>query len=456
LEDALGRLAPGDQELAALLEGQLHVIALTDLSVLRRFGGLKSLLEQVAPKGEDANRVRTAVHAWIVCAATGPAGDAATLAEHTLDGLALTDDPLAFVTAATALMGAGRHIEARRAWDVAIADARRDGSLARLGLAATLRAPVLFRLGSVRAAEADAREVFDRASEANRLGAEVQMPLSWVLAPLVDALLERGEVEEAAVAVERCEIGSDLPELLQFNYLLDSLGRLRLAEGRASEGIAHLRECGRRLEAWGIENPGFVPWRATLGNALAALGEREEALELAGTEQEAARRFGVAREEGLALLAMARAQGGEREIELLREAARILEGSTATLDLARAQVDLGAALRRRGLRSDAREPLRRGLDLAQRCGARVTAERAHSELLASGARPRKLQLSGVGSLTAGERRVADLAAEGLTNRQIAEALYLTQKTVEGHLGNTFRKLDISSRTQLADRLTAGQ
>jgi DNA-binding CsgD family transcriptional regulator len=163
----------------------------------------------------------------------------------------------------------------------------------------------------------------------------------------------------------------------------------------------------------------------------------------------------VGREEGLALRAMARAQGGEREIELLRESVQVLEGSTAALDLAGAQLDLGAALRRRGLRGEAREPLRRALDLAQRCGSRAVAERAHSELLASGARPRKLQLSGVESLTAGERRVADLAAEGLTNRQVAEALYLTQKTVEGHLGNTFRKLDISSRTQLADRLATG-
>jgi DNA-binding CsgD family transcriptional regulator len=109
-------------------------------------------------------------------------------------------------------------------------------------------------------------------------------------------------------------------------------------------------------------------------------------------------------------------------------------------------------LRPQGQRSEAREPLRAGLDLAQRCGATALVERAHSELMATGARPRRLVLSGLDALTASERRVAEMASEGLTNREVAQALFVTEKTVEGHLGNTYRKLGIPSRSELPKAL----
>jgi DNA-binding CsgD family transcriptional regulator len=92
------------------------------------------------------------------------------------------------------------------------------------------------------------------------------------------------------------------------------------------------------------------------------------------------------------------------------------------------------------------------MDLAQRCGATALAHRAHEELLATGARPRRLIMSGVGSLTASERRVAEMAAEGLTNRDIAQALFVTEKTIEGHLGQAYQKLGIRSRLLLPEAL----
>ena len=113
-------------------------------------------------------------------------------------------------------------------------------------------------------------------------------------------------------------------------------------------------------------------------------------------------------------------------------------------------------MRRRGRRAIAREPLRRGLDLAQRCGALALARRAHAELVATGARPRRLVLTGVDALTPSERRVAEFASEGLTNREIAQALFVTEKTVETHLGHVFRKLDLGSRSQLPEALANGQ
>ena len=115
---------------------------------------------------------------------------------------------------------------------------------------------------------------------------------------------------------------------------------------------------------------------------------------------------------------------------------------------ARALVELGAALRRANQRTAARDPLRSGLDLAHRCGAVRLAQRARDELLTAGAKPRRAVLTGLEALTASERRVAELAAAGMSNPDIAQALFVTLSTVEGHLRHAYRKLSIGSRGQL--------
>jgi len=148
------------------------------------------------------------------------------------------------------------------------------------------------------------------------------------------------------------------------------------------------------------------------------------------------------------------ASKGTQQIELLSEGATLLGSSPARLDHARALVDLGAALRRHGRRTDAREPLRAGLEAARRCGSLPLAERAHEELTTAGAKPRRLQFSGAESLTASEWRVAQLAARGASNRDIAAALFISTRTVENHLSRVYRKLDISSRDRLDAALGA--
>jgi DNA-binding CsgD family transcriptional regulator len=117
--------------------------------------------------------------------------------------------------------------------------------------------------------------------------------------------------------------------------------------------------------------------------------------------------------------------------------------------------NLGAALRRGNQRAEARQHLRASLELAQRLGANLLSEEAHEELIAAGAQPGRLVLSGADALTPSERRTAAMAAEGLSNREIAQALFVSLRTVEMHLSNAFRKLDVSSRTQLPAALTAG-
>ena len=119
-------------------------------------------------------------------------------------------------------------------------------------------------------------------------------------------------------------------------------------------------------------------------------------------------------------------------------------------------MNLGVGLRERGHTGPAREALARGLDIAHGCGGWALAERARSELVASGARPRRDALRGPGALTPAELRVARMAAGGLTNRAIAQALFVTTKTVETQLSSVYAKLTISSRAELSGALSGVQ
>jgi DNA-binding CsgD family transcriptional regulator len=127
----------------------------------------------------------------------------------------------------------------------------------------------------------------------------------------------------------------------------------------------------------------------------------------------------------------------------------VLERSEARLEHARTLVELGTSLRRAGQRGEARQPLTLGFELAHACGAALLAARASQELDAIGARRPTTGVGGRLTLTPGELRVAILAADGLTNREIAQALCLSPKTVEMHLSHAYGKLGVRSRVRLA-------
>jgi DNA-binding CsgD family transcriptional regulator len=201
-----------------------------------------------------------------------------------------------------------------------------------------------------------------------------------------------------------------------------------------------------------VRTPAFCTWRADAAPLLAALDRHEEATTLAREEVERCRDFGAASPLGAGLRTLGAIAPGDEGIALLHEAVQVLEGSAARLEHALGLLELGAALRRSGRRSAAREPLREALELASRCGADAVAARAHDELVAAGARPRRDPIDSRTNLTASELRVARMAADGMTNRQIAQALFLTENTIRTHLKSVFRKLDISSRSQLARAL----
>ncbi len=201
-----------------------------------------------------------------------------------------------------------------------------------------------------------------------------------------------------------------------------------------------------------MTGPPFASWRVERSLALTHTGEREEAQLLAGEHADLARRAGSVRELARAQHAFALADPGPDAEQLLRETAALLERTVAPLEQARVLSDLGDLLRREGRRTDAREPLRQALDLAHRCGAIRLAGEIDGRLRAAGGRPRRPYVSGAEALTPAERRVAVRAATGRSNREIAQALFITLNTVETHLRHVYRKLEITNRADIAARL----
>jgi DNA-binding CsgD family transcriptional regulator len=297
--------------------------------------------------------------------------------------------------------------------------------------------------GELREAQADA-EIALRVS--GQFGFSVALS-SW-LGAAVRTLVARGELVRAEELLDEIWRDRELPGGIPGALLLCARGDLRLATGRPAEARHDFLATAERVPFLPYANPEVFGWRTGLALCESALGNPKEAGELAAEAVELAREAGSPRGLGIAMRVQGAVAEGTEEIELLREAADLLATTRARLQHAHALADLGAAMRRANRRRDAREPLREALDLAHRCGAAPLEERARTELAATGARPRKAVVSGVESLTPSELRIARMAAEGMTNREIAQALTVTEKTVETHLRHVFQKLDVTRRTEL--------
>jgi DNA-binding CsgD family transcriptional regulator len=320
------------------------------------------------------------------------------------------------------------------ACDAGLESARRRGSMQDFGACSLNRAFVLHQRGNLADAEVDARRADETAEEI-----ESDLARRYTQAALLPVLIDRGGLAEAEDTLSRSGVATTLA------YLLAARGRLRLAQGRPAEAVDDLRACGVRLARRGIRHPGLIPWQPEAALAAHGLGDDALAAELLDEAEDLARRYEASRPLGMAL----RARGiVEDRIDRLAQAVSILRATPARLEHARAVVELGAALRRDNQRTAAGEQLRLGLDLAHRCGAHPLVARAQEELACLGARVRRLAVAGVDALTPSERRVAQLAAQGLSNRDVAQALFVSTKTVETHLGSAYRKLGITGRHEL--------
>ena len=351
---------------------------------------------------------------------------------------------LAFIYAVTALRGSGLPDEAVSTFDQAVAQARRRGDVFNVAYMLMWRGQCQTDRGDLRAAVADLREAIDLSVAHGMLAA-----WPYNIGFLAHALLEQGEADEAARVIDQGDFPEQLP-LDQFHLVYVGLyrGRLRIETGSPERGVDELLQVGETVRRLPFDNPSCVPWRGGAAEGLRLLDRKDEARALADEELALARRWGDPIAIGASLRVLGLVEGGTPGIGLLREAVEVLAGSEARLEHARALVDLGAALRRANRRTEARERLREGVDLARRLGALGLAGRANEEIAATGARPRKVIQTGLDALTASERRVAQLAAEGMSNKEIAQTLFVTIKTVEVHLSHAYRKLEISSRAQL--------
>jgi DNA-binding CsgD family transcriptional regulator len=339
--------------------------------------------------------------------------------------------------------------EAAEHGEAGLAEARTRGSAMGFMLGSSLLADVALRRGGVSSAVALAES---GAHAARSFGfAGFPQPPSY----LTNALVERGELDRAAGVLQDFGLAGRLPDISAYWNVLEPRARLKAARGDLREAADDLLNLSREFDAPGYHRTFYFFPNSTAGPILVQLGKRDQALELVTQELETARRWGAPGQIGMDLRALGLVRGGDEGVDLLREAVELLAGAERRLEHARALVDLGAALRRRGHRADARGPLREGHELARACGSPPLEERAALELRAAGSRPRSVVRTGVDDLTPSERRVADMAAAGMSNPEIAAELFLTTKTIETHLSHVYRKLGVSSRRDLPEALASG-
>jgi DNA-binding CsgD family transcriptional regulator len=442
----------GEVEKAFQFEAQLRTIGMMGLS--QPEVNLDRYRDQIDPEA-PGGRLAAALEAGSA-AAGGKAGAAADAAKRALgeDG-ALFAEELDF-TAPTlvifTLLVSDEFEEAQRGARQALSFALERGATNEISLARALNGLVSWLGGDLSAAEADLRQGIELARLAGL------PPVILMFAPLlVDVLVQRDELQAAAAELEALGAldGAQLPPIPTFLGIFLARGHWLFEKGDYEAAIADFDRVATLADSVGFGGGPALMVTAFAVPALLALGRREEAEEWAAGALDTAEQWGPPPGVGGVLAAMAATRSGEERIEMLEEAVRLLDGSLLRASHMAALYDLGVALRRQGRRAEARVPLREAIDLARRRGAVLIARRASEELQATGEKVRSYAPIGAESLTPSERRVAELAASGMTNRQIAQSLFVTVKTVEAHLSAAYDKLDIESRRQLPAALGNG-
>ncbi|MFD8784132.1 ATP-binding protein [Kitasatospora sp. NPDC059599] len=362
----------------------------------------------------------------------------------------LSDESVVYYDALIALRAAGRTETALELADAAVDRAHARGSVLGRVQALSVRAHMAARLGRLTESHADARSAL---VELQGIGIGPAHSFAvFATTTAMDSLVRRGRADDAELLLTRAGLDGALSPNWVNDHVLMVRGRLRVAQGRLEEALADFLHCGKRAYARGMAGPAFHSWRSEAALVQAALRRGAGARSLAAEEVRLARLWGVPEAVGTALHGMGLVVGGPEGLELLREAVALLERSPARLRHAQALADCGILARKAGRLPEARGFLQRAASLADECGATVLGDLVLAELRAVGDRPRSRTFHGVAALTPSERRVADLAALGLTNREIAQRLFVGLRTVEVHLTNVYGKLAIDGRSGLTAAL----
>ncbi|MFD3419584.1 helix-turn-helix transcriptional regulator [Streptomyces decoyicus] len=432
----------GDADLRRLLEGQRLMASAEDLKslavTLREYP-----FDISRPGSTPGERALIAAGAGLCSVRADRAQESAAAARRVLESsVPGVDSPFFLTTAATALLYAGLPGEADAAYERVIDATRQSQRLLLYGLCQALRAEARYRLGALSEALAATRSALNVVPP-RHWGRTLALPV----ATQIHALIDSGDLAGADAAAAQAFPSTSL-DTWQWNEFLCARGRLRLTHQDPQGALVDLLEAGRRQHQWTRTSPAVSSWWFWAGRAHLALGAPAAARELAEEAVERAREGHLTDALGAGLRLLATTESGAGKLGMLEEALSVLDGSPARLERAHALVDYGATLHACGRTEAARETLRQGLDLAYALGATLLHAQANDALLATGARPRRVTSSGVESLTPSEAQVARMAAAGETNREIAEELFVTQRTVEQHLTSVYRKVGVSGRRGL--------
>ncbi|MEU9356101.1 AAA family ATPase [Streptomyces griseoloalbus] len=437
---------PADRELLTLVESALLVVGADEKSTLP---AVRERAARLTPPPGDtpAQRQQLAMLTVLTAMDGRSAAESVRQARRALRSPGLPLGTWSLLPASLALSLADETDEALDALDTVLRDSRRAAAVWTYSLALSTRAFVHLDQGGITRAMADAQTALDLC-EGEEWGEGATMPQT----ALALALTERGEPERAEAVLDTVKRPRIEDFAWEYHGYLMARARARRARGDTESALDILRVCGDSLAGSGLANPVLTPWWLDAACLLAESGRLDEARAAADHGTVLAGRWGTARALGYAALARGAATPGPAGIAALEEAVRRLSASPARADHARALLLLGQALLAEGAPREAREHLRNAVALARRCGCVALARQAREALVGAGGRMREITVSPLDMLTGTERTVAALVASGMSNREAAEALFVTVRTVELHLTSIYRKLGVTRRADLADVL----
>ncbi|GAB2772034.1 hypothetical protein GCM10027073_01140 [Streptomyces chlorus] len=447
LEAELGpRPDPSDRELHTLVESTLLIVGSDEKSTVAATLDRAALL--TAPPGDTPAQRQMLAMMMVLSAMDGRS------AEQTVEQArrALTPpggelETWSSLASSFALSLADEVTGALGALDRTLERSQDNVAVWTFVLVLSTRALVLHGAGAFPDALADAQTAVEIIG-AERWGSGSALPQIT----FASLLVERGEAEQAEAVFRGIKRAGLERYVLQYHLSLMARARARWSLGDWEASLGLYLECGRSLEESRFSNPVFAPWWSEAACLLAVMNRGDEARDMVAYGTELAQRWGTPRALGLAALARGVIAPGGTGIETLTEAVAALADSPARAEHAKAEFILGRALLKTGDQRGAREHLRTATDLAQRCGALALGGSARRLLVTAGGRMRKMSASSLDMLTGMERRVAGLAAAGASNRAIADALFVTVRTIETHLTGVYRKLGVSGRTELGSAL----
>ena len=452
-EQAVEAADPGTEEYEQALSEHLAIVTMHDIAAVRQRPALAVLVDRANAGWVPNSPALAATLAVSVPLTLGDYRRIPPLVERVLAEELWRPDAAPYGLRPDFVLGALQYADemprALMLVEEGLRHAEAVGDVLRLGLLQQWRGVLAYQVGDLDGAVAASFRSLDGSA------GEFVSWVGFAVATLTHARLDQGHLGAADEALALADGIADPDQLTGMSVAL-ARARVLAESGRAAEALELALDVGHRLDGLGHRDGPIVIWRPQAVDAARGIGRSELAARLAAEELEIARRTHWRGRLGRALHVSATVTDGREALDRAEQAVDVLAATPRTLALASALQTLGELRHEVADVAGARAALAEARELAEACGAWPLANEALTGLHATGARPRRTARSGLHALTAAERKVVDLAAEGLTNRQIAEKLMLAPRTVEWHLGHAYAKLDVQSRRDLVRVLRGGE